>query len=148
MVFIHNNYIWLQTVTRRVEIMKIVIITGESLEDIDKAYDKLDKYQCTNGMLEFPEVYCHPKVFCEDVVRMIKFSQLASNPIIIKTFSNAIVNLIGIMISKGYIDNNDVVVDYTYKGEQRNTSYDKKGYIKDWKVGFFSHDRIDELWEK
>lgn len=100
-------------------------------------------------VIEQPELHLHPnmqvklsKLFV-NIVKYIKIKKIDVR-IIFETHSNVMIEALGESIEEKDIDKNDVSIIIfdketpTSKTNIKQTSFDEKGYLVDWPIGFFS----------
>ncbi len=118
--------------------MKIKIVTG--LKDYNIMEYIADFRHKGNEFLFFPESRKHPKDVWTIVEETINKCRISNKTLYICTFSEVIINCIGMSIYHKYIKNQDVEVIIIKNGftEPKVTIYDNDGRIKGWEIGFFS----------
>lgn len=118
--------------------MKIDIITGMNIDEINKIYE----ISILDGLIYFPETFVHPRIMCENILKTLNEykKNYNSNGVVIKTFSSDVINMFGALIHHGYIDNKDVKVHIMINNEIKKLYYNKDGYLQDFSIGFFSYD--------
>lgn len=104
-------------------------------------------------VIEQPELHLHPAlqaklidVFAAIIKENEKENSFNIN-IVFETHSETMINRLGYLIAKGYLNKKDVNVLMFDKDEKYNTrvkvmDYSDKGAIEDWPIGFFAPKRL------
>jgi predicted ATPase len=125
----------------------IIIVTGRKIPDniseISEEATKRRGLSC-HKMLMCPEAYCHPRDTANKMAKLVAERQehgLNDEAIIIFTYSEAIVNSIGLMIyCKNLKDHTLVEIDIHHEdGEIQTATYDEEGVLDNWPFGFFDY---------
>lgn len=130
---------------------RITIITGKDSKLMeDYALKALTGIEDVGGshsvVLNYPEIKKHPKEYIKYVYKYIK----EVDSLMIITYSQKIVNFMGILIDEKVISNENIVLKIVEENEVRSYSYSDKGYLEegysiDYGLGYFDFDDIEEL---
>lgn len=113
--------------------------------------NKIDKENYPKAILiEQPELHLHPALQAKLTDAIVKLSNMHKDKIqfIIETHSETIINRLGNLIYKNKIDNENInIVLFNKDINDENTRieisrFDKKGYLDNWPIGFFSASKI------
>lgn len=103
----------------------------------------------TSIIIEQPELHLHPAFqakLADLFVARGKFEEVKPPNLIIETHSPALVNRFGELIHKNLLSPDDIQIilfepDNSHESSTvRVTTYDEKGFLKDWPYGFFEPD--------
>ena len=104
----------------------IILITGDNVDlindEVKKNVNDADFY------IKFPENNKHPKVWSAELREYIKSCDSGTN-IIISSFSEILLNLLGYMIYKKELNCNNVKIIINSKKFNTVCTYDEEGYL-------------------
>ena len=106
---------------------KITVCIGES--------DPIIWLSLEGKLLEFPEIKVMPK---ECAKKVKEFILNTPGDIVIMTYSDTPIEVIGEMISKGMIEWEEPQIFV----KEKRYHYEKRGYLVDWCYGLFNHGEI------
>jgi hypothetical protein len=100
-------------------------------------------------VIEQPELHLHPAFqsrLADLFIATKEIDGLPSSSLIIETHSQALVNRFGELVHRGQLDPKDIQVllfensPITGEPTVRTSTYDERGFLKDWPYGFFEPD--------
>ena len=125
---------------------RITIVTGKDSKLMeDYALKVLTGIEDVGGshsvVLNYPEIKKHPKEYIKYVYKYIK----EVDSLMIITFSQNIVNFMGMLIDEKVISNENIVLKIVEEKEVTSCPYDKEGYLTRYPIGYFDYPYIEEL---
>lgn len=93
--------------------------------------------------IEQPELHLHPALQGKLVAAFASENFIKNNKVVMETHSETIVSRLGYLIAKGALSHENVRIYLFEKNkngdtEVRESTFNEKGKLKDWPIGFFS----------